>query len=289
MSRFAPALLLVAVAAAACNRSASAPPASVLETGVAATLTAAPPLPATRTPPPSATPSLTITPTETWTPSAIASGTAGPTPTITVQPLPTDDPRYGLALNLAVPDYSDDFSARYTWSEWADENVSNLWVDGRLKASDLLADPFVWWSATVPDAGAGDLYAEVDAQIQTCAGQDAAGLAVRVGGSAWNSGYLLDISCDGQYRLRKLTEGSQSILRNWTASDAIVKGPNALNRIGFLARGPQLTPFANGKPLGDAVQDPSFAYGTFALYAWAQQTPGVVVYFDNFALWRLTP
>lgn len=282
-------VLLATGLTAACNRAASAPPASVLETGVAATLTAAPPLPATRTPPPSATVSPTKTVTETWTPSAVPTETVGPSPTITVAPLPTDDPRFGLGLNLAVPDYRDDFSARYTWGEPVDANVANVWADGRLKASDLLADPFIWWSTTIADAGAGDFFAEVDAEIQSCAGQDSAGVAVRVGGANLDSGYLLEVSCDGQYRLRKFIEGSVEVLRNWTASDAIRKGPNALNRIGILARGPALTPFANGQALGTAVQDASFSYGTFALYAMARQTPGVVVYFDNLAVWRLPP
>jgi hypothetical protein len=289
MIRRLAAILLLSTLGVACNRSAAAPPASVLETGVAATLTAAPPLPATRTPPPSATASLTVTPTESATPSPVPSATLGPSPTITVNPLPTDDPRNGLDLNLAVPDYHDGFSAEYTWGQWADENASNLWQDGRLKATDLLADGKIWWVTTTPDIVGGNLYAEVDAEIQDCSGEDAAGFAIRVNGANLNSGYLLDVSCDGQYRLRKFTEGAATVLHNWSPSDAIHTGPNALNRLGILAVGDQITPFANGTALGPAVQDSTFSVGNFGLYASARQTPGLTVYFDNFALWYVTP
>jgi hypothetical protein len=286
MTRTGSALTLLALAAAACNRQAGAPPASVLQTGVAATLTAAPPLPATRTSPPSATPSLTASPVP---PSPVPTDTPGATPTVTVPPLATDDPRYGLALNLAVPDYHDGFAQRFTWGELADAGAVNTWEDGHLKTSDLLADGFIWWSGTLPDAGAGDFFAEATANIEACAGKDAAGFAGRIGGVNLNSGYTLEVACDGTYRMRKFSEGAVTILRDWTASDAIVKGPDATNRLGLLAHGDQITPFVNGVALGPAVQDPSFAYGTFGLFAMARETPGVVVNFDDFALWYVRP
>jgi hypothetical protein len=286
MMRRAATVLLLALTAAACNRQAAAPPASMLQTGVAATLTAAPPLPATRTSPPSATPSSTPLPP---TPSAIPTDTPGPTATITIPPLPPDDPRNGLSLNLAFPDYGDTFVDRFTWGELSDPGAVNTWEDGRLKTSDLLADGFIWWSGTLPDAAAGDFFAEVTAEIQDCAGKDAAGFAGRIGGVNLNSGYTLEISCDGHYRLREFSEGAVTILRDWTAAEAIVQGPDATNRLGLLAQGDRITPFINGVALGPAVQDPSLGYGTFGLYAMARETPGVVVIYDDFALWYVTP
>jgi hypothetical protein len=206
-----------------------------------------------------------------------------------VPPLATDDPRYSLGLNLAVPDYHDGFAQRFTWGELSDPGAVNTWEDGHLKASDLLADGFIWWSGTLPDAGAGDFFAEVTAQIGPCAGKDAAGFAGRVNGANLNSGYALEVACDGSYRLRKFSEGSVATLRDWTPAAAIVKGPDATNRLGLLAHGDQITPFANGVALGPPVADSAFAYGTFGLYAMARETPGVVVNFDDFALWYVSP
>ena len=286
MTRRSPVMFLLAIGAAACNRQAAAPPASVPQTGVAATLTAAPPLPATRTSPPSATPSLTPLPP---TASPIPTETPGSTPTVTVPPLATDDPRYAMGLNLAAPDYTDEFGQRLTWGELSFEGAVNLWEDGRLKASDLLADPNVWWSGSTPDAAAGNFFAEVTAQTQTCAGKDSAGFAGRINGAGLDSGYTLEVACDGTYRVRKFSEGAVTVLRDWTASEAIVQGPDAANRLGLLARGDQITPFANGVALGPAIQDASFAYGTFGVFAMARETPGVVVVYDDFALWYVTP
>jgi hypothetical protein len=208
---------------------------------------------------------------------------------VTVPPLATDDPRNGLGLNLADPDYSDGFTQRFTWGEIADAGAVNTWEDGRLKTSDLLTDGFIWWSGTLPDAAAGDFFAEVSAESSACSGKDAAGFAGRIGGVNFNSGYTLEVACDGTYRMRKFSEGAVTVLRDWTASEAIVQGPNAANRLGLLARGDQITPFANGVALGPAVQDAGFAYGTFGVYAMARETPGVVVEFDDFALWYVTP
>src|SRR3989304_5984220 len=110
MTRRVPAMILLAIGAAACNRQAAAPP-------------------------------------------PVPSGTAGATATIPVPPLAADDPRNGLALNLAVPDYGDGFAQRFTWGEMADPGAVNTWEDGRLKTSDLLADGYIWWSGSTPDAG----------------------------------------------------------------------------------------------------------------------------------------
>ena len=134
-----------------------------------------------------------------------------------------------------------------------------------------------------------DFFAEVTAEIQACAGKDAAGFSGRVGGENLNSGYAFEVSCDGHYRLRKFSEGTVQVLRDWSSAEAIVKGPNATNRLGLLIDGDRITPFANGTALGPAVQDSSLGFGTFGLYALARETPGVVVNYDDFALWRLSP
>ena len=205
----------------------------------------------------------------------------------TLPPLPADDPRAGLNLN--TPDYHDGFAARFTWGELGNDGAVNTWDEGRLKAVDTLTDAFIWWSTTVPEAAAGNLYAEVTAAIGDCSGRDAAGLAVRVGGANLNSGYTLEVSCDGAYRVRKFTEGRVETLGDWTNAEAIIQGPNATNRLGFLARGTTLYAFANSTRLGEAISDSSYLAGTFGLFAVARQTPGLTVHFDDFSLWHVTP
>jgi hypothetical protein len=283
MRRLSIACLLIALALlAACNRAAQEPPPNVLATQVASTLTAAPTLPESITPPPSPTllPSATqaIPPTETPT----ETPTPGGSPSPTAPPLAPDDPRTGL--NLASPDLRDDFSVRFKWYEFSDAtSASNLVEDGRLKAVDNLADSYIWWSTT--DSQAEDVYAEVSAAIGACSGRDAAGMAVHVNGSNFDQGYALDFSCDGSFRLRKfITDAAPATLIDWTASPEIVKGPNVTNRLGLLAKDSKLYVFANGKLVGQ-IDESSYASGTFGLYASGVNTAPLTVSFDDFAAW----
>lgn len=272
-------ILAIVFLLAACNRPAGELPADTMATYVAATLTAAPTLPPSLTPPPTATPVLPPTETPTATP------TEGPSPTALPPELPPDDPRFGL--NLAAPHYTDDFSSQLTWFGPNFEGAINIWEDGRMRATDYLADFNIWWSTTIRDIDAGNLYAEITAEIGACTGKDSYGFAVRVSGEQRNSGYTLEFSCDGHYRMRKFVSGSVQVLNDWTHSDAIQTGPDSKNQMGILARGNVLYAVANGEVL-EPVEDFDFFYGTFGLFASAIETPGLTVYFDDFHLWFLS-
>ncbi len=245
--------------------------------GVIITLT---PLPPSGTPPPSATPSTTPS----LTPSATA--TEGPTPTATIPPLPTSDPRYGL--NLAAPSYTDGFNSHVTWAGPNFEGALNMIVDGNLVAEDRLADGFFWWSTTVPDIEAGNVYVEITAQPGECAEKDSYGLALRVDSINRNSGYALEFSCDGAYRMRKLFAGRVDTLIEWTDSNEINDGPNSSNQMGLLADGTRIALYANGELL-ETIEDPTFYSGNYALYSNAETTPGFTVAFDDFMLWYILP
>jgi len=231
------------------------------------------------TPPPSATtfvtPSVTVTPAPTEEPTNV------PTPI----PLDEDDPRFGL--NLSAPDYRDNFDSELTWIGPNFEGASNLTAGGVHRATDYLADSFLWWSTTIPDIDAGNLYVEIQADLEDCRGKDAYGLAVRVEPDQRDSGYMLEFSCDGAYRVRKLYAGTIQTLQDWTVSASISAGAGR-NIMGFLAIGTKLYPVANGDVLSQ-VEDATFFSGNYGLYANAQETPGLTVVFDNFKLWYASP
>lgn len=274
-------LLLAALALAGCNRPAQEPPANVLGTQVSGTLTAAPTLPPSITPPPSQTPIATSTVTPTVTPVATSTSTPGASPSPTSPPLPPDDPRTGL--NLSVPDYRDDFSVAYKWIGPNDSDATNIVDNKRLTATDLKADHYIWWSTT--DQTGGDVYAEVTAAIGACSGKDSAGLAVHINGTGFDQGYALEIACDGTFRLREfITKAAPKLILNWTAGPDIRKGPNASNRIGLLVKGSKLYVFANGK-LEGRTESSDYATGTYGLYASAESTAPLEVTFSDFALW----
>ena len=275
--RFLP-LVFIAGLVGACTRPApvSEPPAELHQTTEPAVADSLPSV----TAPPSAT--NIITPTIFSTATTTPDLTPSPTP----PPLSPDDPRYGL--NLAAPYYWDDFSNDLTWVGPNFDGAMNVWEDGRLRATDFLADKFLWWSTTIPDIDAGNLYVEVTAEVGECAGKDATGMAVRVEPVNRDSGYMLEFSCDGSYRIRKLVSGTIQTLYAWTPSDLILSGSNSTNVLGFLAEGTTLTVFANGEVLS-SVEDSTFFLGNFGLYSDAALTPGLTVYFDDFNLWYTNP
>ncbi len=274
-------LLLVALSLVSCNRPAQEPPANVLATQVSGTLTAAPTLPPSITPPPSQTPIATSTVTPTETPINTSTPTPGASPSPTSLPLPPDDPRTGL--NLSVPDYRDDFSIAYKWIGPNDADATNIVDNKKLTASDLKADHYIWWSTT--DQSGEDVYTEVTAAIGACSGKDSAGLAVRINGTGFDQGYALEVACDGTFRLREfVTKASPKVILDWTAGPDIKKGPNASNRIGLLAKGSKLYVFANGKLEGQA-ENSDYTSGTYGLYASAEATAPLEVTFTDFALW----
>ncbi len=259
-----------------CTVQTDQPPANQVETAVAATLMALP----TWTSPPTAT--IPVTATEFPLPTSTSTGTPtpGPSPTPSPPPLPPGDPRTGL--NLSVPDYRDNFSRSTSWGGPNNEAAINMIRDGQLIAVDHLSDTYVWWSTTLIQGS--NVYAEVTANLTVCSGKDAAGLGVRIGGDNFDDGYTLEISCDGHYRMRKFSSGIVDILQDWTPASAMNQGPNASNRIGFVARGSKLFGFVNREILNEA-DDFSFYSGTFALYASAVDTPGLTVTFDDFEVW----
>jgi hypothetical protein len=271
-------LVVITWLAGACTR-----PAPVRELPVDANQTMDPSLINTLpsvTAPPSATNITTPTVISTFTP------TPGLTITPTPPPLSPEDPRYGL--NLAAPHYLDDFSSNLTWVGPNFDGAMNVWEDGRLRATDFLADKFLWWSTTIPDIDAGDLYVEVTAEVGDCSGKDATGLAVRVDPDQRNSGYTLEFSCDGSFRIRKLLAGTVQTLLDWTPNGSILSGSDTTNVLGFLARGSTLTVFANGEVL-NSIEATAFFKGNFGLFSDAASTPGLTVYFDDFKLWYINP
>jgi hypothetical protein len=279
-------LLTLPLLIPACNRPAQELPPDALATSVSATLTAQPslvaqlpsPLPTWTLPPPFTTDTPTPEPSPTLEP------TIPTTPTGTPLPLDPDDPRLGL--NLSSPDVRDDFSDfPGSWFQFEDEDAIIRWEDGRLRASDNKADGFIWWSTTARSVE--DVYVEVSVELDDCVGLDAYGMAVRVGGENFDRGYTLEVSCEGQYRVRRfISEAAPAVLLDWTPAEAIVAGSGAVNRIGFLCKGEAMHFVANGEVLNSQpVMDDEYASGIIGLFASAARTPGLTVYFDDLALW----
>ncbi|MBN1265417.1 MAG: hypothetical protein JXA25_07985 [Anaerolineales bacterium] len=239
-------------------------------------------LPPTNTPPPTATPQGTATETPEPSPTPTDTPTPGPTPTATAPLLPEGDPRTGL--DLSVPDFHDTFTTKYLWGEFIIEGAAtNILDDERLRATDHLADTYLSWSAT--DIKATNFYAQISAEFTACDGKDSAGLVFRIPPDVYNRGYTLEVSCDGMYRIRKfLGEAPPLTLLDWTASDAILQGPDTVNQIGVFTDGARIIPIINEVTL-EEIEDFSYSLGTFGIFSNAYETADLTIYFDDFLYW----
>jgi hypothetical protein len=262
--------LLLALGACNLPKPTPTPSAAQISTQVAQLLTS---MPTTiQSPEPSSTPPLA-------TPSPIP-----PTMTPTSTPISTPtsmpgDPRQ----TLGTPTWSDKFGGAKHFGEFDDQHVKVEIRDGHLYMTALNADS--WYGWTMANDQIKDFYLEMVAKPGDCSGLDRYGILARAPDPS--QGYFFGFSCDGQYSLRKWDGSKFTDLVKWTPSSDILAGANQTNRVGLMARGDQLTLYANGKELAK-VQDSTYQNeGGFGLFIAASQTPGFIVEVDEVAYWTL--
>ncbi len=276
MPQMRSALILVALllAGLACNLSAGPTPlpSPNVASQVARLLTAVPSLtpPASASGPAPAAPSaqITLTPTPTLTLTAVPSLTP-----------PPSDP----SQTLGKPDWQDTFQDSTGW-DLSGGNPQAAISGGKLVLSVPAADQSDsdWWRLDTPKLT--DFYLEGTAAVGPCHGLDRYGLVVRA--PSLTRGYLFGFSCDGRYSLRKWDGKNFTALRDWSQSSFILSGPGQTNRLGFLAKGNQLSLYANGNLLGE-VEDSSYSGGRFGVFLASVSTPNFSVAFSQLDYWNL--
>lgn len=213
------------------------------------------------------------------TPSATPSTavTAAATPTVSAT-TSAGDPR----SKLGTPTWQDDFANDTNWSTGAGKYTSITVGSNKLQITGLTA--IDGWRLTFPTIT--DFYLEATFQTGTCAGSDRYGLISRIPDlNNANSGYLVGLTCDGKYSLRKWDGTNMRELIAWTSSDTILSGSNQTNRLGLLAIGSQLTVYINGTALKSAT-DSTFTSGHFGVFIGANQTPNLTVTATQIAYWE---
>ena len=208
---------------------------------------------------------------------------AEPTPV----PLAEDDARAGLDLNY--PDYSDPFNYPNGWNRYDVEGSSAYRIeDGELIGVDFVPEEkFTFWS--ILNRQSGNVYAEVSATNGDCIGKDSVGIVIRIDEETGSSGYGLELSCDGNWRVRLHRESkSPRALNNWTSSAAILTGAGATNRLGIMGYRDRFYVFVNDQPVGNLI-DPQYSrsFGSFALYVRASHTYNLGATFDDFSYWHI--
>jgi hypothetical protein len=208
---------------------------------------------------------------------------AEPTPTNTPTLAPTatlsgTDP----AVSLGDPDWVDEMPNDDNWPTGSNQYTTIAFEDSFLKltaTTDLDGWRLSWPYLT-------DFYLEASMQAPDCEGSDHYGLMFRVPAKAdANKGYLFGITCDGRYSLRRWDGQTMYFPINWTASDAILEGENAVNKLGVMARESELVLYINGQKV-DEVTDNAYLEGSFGVFVGKDNTDDYTVWVDQVRYWE---
>jgi hypothetical protein len=193
--------------------------------------------------------------------------------------LPTlsTDPRTTLGTATLL----DNFRTNSNWSVYEDEHVRFRIRENELVMLAFNANGRDGWMLSWPDPS--DFYLEMTAQPEDCSGLDRYGLIFR---SEANDGYLLGLSCDGQYSLRSWDGEEFDAIIDWTAIPAISSGSDQGLRLGVMAKGDTFRLYINGQMI-DEVEDDLFSDGGIGVFIGAEETEDLRVTVSEVALWEL--
>lgn len=208
-------------------------------------------------------------------------------PAITTTPaLPDLTDLLAEILELA-PDVSDEF--RRDTGDWGTAAGEKATLSYHNRAFLIEIDSPDWLSWSLNQQIAEDqldtFYLEVDIE-QVAGPQDAEyGVVFRfVDGDNFYAYYL---SGHGTFSLWRKVDGEWLALIPWSTSQAMTTGEGAVNRLGLLVEGDQMTLFINDVVVGQATDD-SLTGGQLGLIAGSFEAGGVAALFDNFDFWDLS-
>jgi hypothetical protein len=211
--------------------------------------------------------------------------TASPTPTVTALAF---DP----SSEFGGPTILDSFASDSNWVDGNGDLPNSSFLRMALGTSQMLVTgkpaSFDTWWFTWPSAA--DQYLEMRVEVENCDGRQAYGFIVRGPANAADArGYIVNFSCNGEYRLRRLDDLSPYTFEDlvpWTNSDLINAGDDEVNILGIRFIGDIITIFANGEQL-DEVVDATYSSGRFGLFVNAGP-PGDFTYIINeLSFWDL--
>ena len=193
-------------------------------------------------------------------------------------------------LNLGAPTSLDSFDSAETsaWPLGEEDNLKyeirdhNLIMTARQPVGDL------WRVDTVIKARS--LYLQANFKTgESCAGKDSYGLIIRTFPSdsgAYDNGYIFAFSCDGMYRLYRLSGGEYTGIVEWTPSADLRRGPDQANQMGIWAKGDLIRLYINGKKVAE-LTGVAEAQGQVGLTVRAAGETDFQVTVEDFAFWNL--
>jgi len=228
------------------------------------------------------TPEITATLTPTSSPAPTETPTLTPTETDASTPtLAPEDP----VLSLGVPSAKDTFDEGSIIYQYSDSEFSFQVEDDQFVMVGKKTNSYETWSLSWEDLT--NFYLEITGTFgQDCAGKDRYGMIFRAPDPS--EGYLITISCDGQYRLSTYESGDDeyTVLKNWSSSSSINQGAGGENRLGVKIKGDKITGYINGVKIFE-LNDSTFSHGQFGILIKATNTAGFTAYLDQVVYWKL--
>ena len=265
---------LLIIMIAACGSPTEAPPPTLdqgqVDASVNATLTALAPPPVEPTEAPTATLIPTPTPAPTQEP---------------IQPSPTPELVAGdPAQILGEPNGVDTFDSKGNWTLFDTDCFRSEITDGRFWMESKGLQGIICWEVSWPLIQ--NFYIETEVNMpETCQPNDRFGMLFRAPDNF--RGYQYGLTCDGQYYMSMWDGEETTVIVEPAQSAAIFVGPGEMNRIGVMAFDGDYLLYANGILLGGA-QDFTFTEeGKIGYFVRATTDQGFLTSYDNLKVWLL--
>ncbi|MFC2053185.1 NBR1-Ig-like domain-containing protein [Chloroflexota bacterium] len=195
----------------------------------------------------------------------------------------------GDPTDLGNSDWIDTFDGKKQYWYMGGDTYTNFEiVDGKLVMTAIQPTGDLWRIANYPELG--NIYLEMIATTgDSCSGKDGYGVVVRAPDQPdgiIDSGYIIGISCDGMYRVYRMSEGEFNVIQSWSSDEKINAGPNMINRIGVKMLGGNFQLFVNGSIISEFYDD-TYSSGLIGLMIRSEGTSGFQVFVDEIAYWRV--
>jgi len=177
--------------------------------------------------------------------------------------------------------YATSFDDVETWGGGSLQGAEGTVEEGVYRLTVTAPEGFFW---TTAGRTFGDAVYQVEATHAAGPVDNGFGMIFRADLEA-GAFYLLEISSDGFVWLGRCDDGCAQMTTlvgvGWFYSDAVRRGPGAVNRLRVEAVGPELRFFVNGVEVGSA-RDAALGEGDVGLFVETRGEGGVGVTFDNF-------
>ena len=180
--------------------------------------------------------------------------------------------------------FQDDFSQTTSgWDTHTGADVITDYEDGRYLIAVEEPGVDVW---ARPGLELTDVVLEADSQYGAGPVNNEYGLLCRYtrGGDGKNSFYFFFVSSDGYYALGKVVRDVRTVLSpedgSFQPSEAIVQGPEAVNKLTATCDGTRFSLAVNGTVVGE-FEDDELPRGDVGVIAGTFDEGGVRLYFDN--------